>query len=577
MRIVSKLTLPSLLILLLSFPCLAQVSFSGVWEMKLNEDFPERLPGSELGDYGGFPLNAAGRMRASSWSPSLISLPEYQCRVQSSDFVQNFGPIRFWEEVETETQKVIAIHVHHFAFATERTIWMDGRPHPPDYALHTAMGFSTGKWEGDILSVTTTHLSEGWLRNNGIPRSDRAVVNEHFIRHGDQLTWVVYIQDPVYLTEPMIRSRDYVFVVGGSISPYPCESDDITYVEKGKIPHYLPGKNEFLHEYATKHGIPPEQALGGAETMYPEFKNVRSQEPAQQNSAKDAGSEEIHTLPVQGNVYMLVGVGGNITVEIGNDGVLLVDTQNAALAPKILSAVSKLSSRPLRYIVNTNVDADHTAGNAPLRAAGSTVVTGPAPISHGAELIAQANVLKRMSMASDSKSTVPEDALPTSTFEDEKKFYFNGEAIQIIHIPEAHTDGDAIVFFRRSDVIATGDLLTTTDYPVIDLARGGSIQGFIAGLNRILEMVVPLLGQDGGTLIIPGHGRLCQAADLINYREMVAIIRDRIQDMMKGGLTLEQVQAAKPTFDYDPLYGSNPNWTPAMFVEAVYKSLRTEK
>jgi cyclase len=167
--------------------------------------------------------------------------------------------------------------------------------------------------------------------------------------------------------------------------------------------------------------------------------------------------------------------------------------------------------------------------------------------------------------------------LPTSIFDDEKKFYFNGEAIQIIHIPEAHTDGDAIVFFRRSGVISTGDLFTTTDYPVIDLANGGSIQGFIAGVNRILDMVVTVFGQEGGTMIIPGHGRLCQAADLINYREMVTIVRDWIQDMINTGLTLEQVKAAKPTFDYDPLYGSNPSWTPEMFVEAVYKSLRTEK
>jgi hypothetical protein len=273
MKSLRNVGLPGLLILLLTSSSFAQVSFSGVWDMRLSEDWPERLPGSELGDYGGFPLNAAARMRASSWSPSLISVPEYQCRVQPSDYLQNFGSIRFSEEIESETQRVIAIHVHHFVFGAERTIWMDGRPHPPDYALHTAMGYSTGKWEGDILSVTTTHLSEGWLRNNGIPRSDRAVVTEHFIRHGDQLTWVVYIQDPAYLTEPLIRSRDYVFSVAGLIGPYPCDSTDISYVTKGEVPHYLPGKNQFLHDYATKHGIPPDAAMGGAETMYPEYRD----------------------------------------------------------------------------------------------------------------------------------------------------------------------------------------------------------------------------------------------------------------------------------------------------------------
>ncbi len=292
---------------------------------------------------------------------------------------------------------------------------------------------------------------------------------------------------------------------------------------------------------------------------------------------------EIHTLPAQGNIHMLVGAGGNITVQAGKDGVLLVDTQYGALSPKILAAIKKISDGPIRYIIDTHVHADHTDGNENLRKAGSTIAGGNvagdlgAEASEGAELIAHENVLKRMSAPTGTKQIVPDGALPTSTFDDEKKLYFNGEGIQIIHIPEAHTDGDVIVFFRRSDVISTGDLFTTTDYPIIDLARGGSIQGFIAGVNRILDLVVTVYGQEGGTMIIPGHGRLCDAGDLLNYREMATIIRDRIQDMIKKGSTLEQVKAAKPTFDYDPLYGSNPNWTPDMFVEAVYKSLTQKK
>jgi len=299
---------------------------------------------------------------------------------------------------------------------------------------------------------------------------------------------------------------------------------------------------------------------------------------AQQDSAKNLEGVEIHTLAVQGNVYMLVGEGGNITIQIGNEGVLLVDTQYAVLSAKILAAINKLSDRSIRYIVNTHFHTDHTDGNENLRQAGVNILGGIDPTApQGAELIAQRNVLKRMSARTSGKAGVPDDALPTSIFDDATKFYFNGEAIQIMHIPDAHTDGDAIVFFRRSDVISTGDLFTTTDYPVIDLANGGSIQGFIAGVNRILDLVVTVFGQEGGTMIIPGHGRICQAADLINYREMITIIRDRIQDMINTGLTLEQVKAAKPTFDYDPLYGSNPSWTPEMFVEAVYKSLRREK
>jgi glyoxylase-like metal-dependent hydrolase (beta-lactamase superfamily II) len=183
-----------------------------------------------------------------------------------------------------------------------------------------------------------------------------------------------------------------------------------------------------------------------------------------------------------------------------------------------------------------------------------------------------------MSAPTGKQASAPTGAWPTDTFfGDEKKFFFDGEGVEIIHIPNAHTDGDSIVFFRRSDVISTGDLFTTTMYPLIDIEHGGSIQGFLAGLQRIIDLVIPVYGQDGGTLIVPGHGRLCDFGDLLNYREMTTIIRDRIQDMIKKGMTLEQVKAAKPTLDYDPLYGSNTFWNGTMFVEAVYKSLTQKK
>ena len=296
---------------------------------------------------------------------------------------------------------------------------------------------------------------------------------------------------------------------------------------------------------------------------------------------QDFSKTEIHVLPAQGNVYMLVGAGGNITVQAGKDGVLMVDTQFAPLSGKILDAIKKLSDQPLRYIVNTHYHGDHTGGNEPLRKAGATIAGGNvagdlgAAASEGAQIIAHDNVAKRMSAPTGQQAPTPSGAWPTDTFiDDEKKLWFNGEGIEIIHLPSAHTDGDSIVFFRRSDVIATGDLFTTTDYPVIDTAAGGTINGFIDGVNRILDLVITVYGQEGGTLIVPGHGRLCDAGDLINYREMATIIRDRIQDMLKKGMTLEQVKAAKPTFDYDPLYGSNPRWTPDMFVEAVYKTLK---
>ena len=267
----------------------AQVNLSGVWSAKLHEDWPDRLFGPELGDYGGLPINDADRLRATSWNASLITLPEYQCRVHPSDYAFSFADIRIWEERDRDSQDLIAIHIHHFAWATERTIRMDGRPHPPDYALHTAMGFSTGKWDGDILTVTTTHLKEGWARRNGVARSDRATVTEHFIRHDDGLTWVVVVNDPAYFSEPLFRSHDYVFNMTGQIAPYPCESVTEIIRPKGQIPHHLPGTNPHLQEYQTNHGIPAEAAMGGAETMYPEYKQKIAKmpkPPAKQETAK---------------------------------------------------------------------------------------------------------------------------------------------------------------------------------------------------------------------------------------------------------------------------------------------------
>jgi glyoxylase-like metal-dependent hydrolase (beta-lactamase superfamily II) len=302
---------------------------------------------------------------------------------------------------------------------------------------------------------------------------------------------------------------------------------------------------------------------------------------AQRNPA-DA---EIHILPVQGNIYMLVGAGGNITVQVGDDGVLLVDAGLAGTSDKVYAAIRTLSTKPIHYIIDTHIHPDHTGGNEALAKLGNTIAGGNvvgdigASAGNQATVIAAQEVLDRMSAATGKQPAMPQAAWPTETYTTpERKLYFNGEGVLMIHPPAAHTDGDTIVFFRRSDVISTGDIFVTTGYPLVDIARGGNIQGVIDGLNRIIELSIPADEQEGGTQIIPGHGRLCDVADVVFYQEMVTIIRDRVQDMVNKGMTLEQVKAAKPTLDYDPRYGRDTGfWTTDMFVEAVYKSLSPKK
>jgi cyclase len=293
---------------------------------------------------------------------------------------------------------------------------------------------------------------------------------------------------------------------------------------------------------------------------------------------------EIQVLPVQGNIYLLTGAGGNITVQVGEQGVLVVDTGLAQSSDKVLAAIRKLSDKPIQYILNTHVHPDHTGGNDALRKAGITLtganVTGNlTDIAQSAQVFAQDNVLKRMSAPTGKEAPVPFGDWPTETFlSGRKQMSFNGEAVEMIHQPAAHTDGDSIVFFRHSDVISAGDIFLTTTYPFIDLERGGSIQGEIEALNNIVDMAVPLHQEEAGTYIIPGHGRVCDRFEVVEYRDMVTIVRDRIQAAIKKGMTLEQVKAAGLTLDYDYRYGAASGLgTKDRFVEAVYKSLTQKK
>jgi cyclase len=296
--------------------------------------------------------------------------------------------------------------------------------------------------------------------------------------------------------------------------------------------------------------------------------------------SQGAESEGIQVLPVQGNVYLIAGAGGNITLQVGAQGVLLVDTGSAPLSGKVLSSIRKLSGGPIRVIINTSIDPDHVGGNEAIGNTGMTVMGGVVgysaqDVQKGAQIMSHENLFNRMNGTIGGKSPWPSGAWPNDPYSiSPKKLFSNEEGVEITHVPAAHTDGDSIVFFRRSDVVAAGDIFVTTGYPVIDLQRGGSIQGVINGLNRILDLTIAKQESEGGTYVIPGHGRICDQFDVLEYRDMVTIIRDRIQDMIKKKKTLEEIRASRPTEDYDARYGaSSGQWTTEMFIEAIYKSL----
>jgi cyclase len=572
-----------------SAPGSAQMQLSGVWNpMRTAEDEQDRGPGPDLGDYTGLPINDAARLFAESWDASRLTLQEHQCRVHIAPYIYH-GPLRLrvWEEKDPETQQVIAIKNYISTYEQTRTIWMDGRPHPSAFAPHTFMGFSTGVWQGDMLTVTTTHLKQGWLRRNGVPESDQATMVEHFIRHGQYMTHLAIISDPVYLAEPMIRSTDFQIAVEDN-GPWlwPCEYvEEISGKSKVSVPHYLPGENQFLKEYLAATHVPATSAGGGPESIYPDYQSqlkggrtpaASVAASARVSQAPNPDTGDIQLLRVQGNIHMLAGAGGNVVVQVGESGSLLVDGKSAAQTSRILEEVKRvaMSPKPVRYLLNTSADADHIGGNQSLAAAlGSAasweIINTPGATNSAVQIIAHDNVLKRM-------TKMPVTAWPTETFVGrEKEFFFNGEPVFMYHVPAAHTDGDSIVFFRRSDVIATGDVYRTDSYPVIDLENGGSVHGIVDALNLVLDLAVPAHHEEGGTFIVPGHGRISDEFDVLEYRDMVTIVRDRVQAMVKKGMTVDQVKAARPTRDYDPRYGATTGaWTTDKFVEAVYRSLK---
>ncbi len=577
----------------------AGIDISGAWYPLAFQDSGLITASGALAEYGGIPLNEAGRLYALAWNPSRIQGRQHQCMGYVPPYTYNQpGNLRFWEERDPYTQRLVALKQYWQIAEGTRTIWMDDRPHPPAYAQHTWAGFSTGKYEGNELTVYTTHLKRGWIRANGVPQSDEATLVEHFVRHGDRITYFSVVNDPVYLDEPF--SRTYTlgrFVKEPDAWQYDCDDgEQILGRGEDQVESYFWGRHPFVREFAEKNQIPILGTLGGPVTMYEDLLDrltdskaaeagataelTPSAGPPRTSRAPDPTPHdgEIHVLPVQGNVFMLAGDGGNIAVQIGDQGPMVVDSGSGTIPDKIIAAVKKLSDKPLQFIVNTGFRAEFTGGNAKLHAAG----TDPSVLGSffsgqfvdagkGATIIGHQNVQNHMMAAK-----TPSEGWPSDTFlEGRRRKFHNGEAVEIFHMPNAVTDSDSIVHFRRSDVIAAGDIFDLVRYPHIDVKNGGSIQGELQALNFILDRTVYKHDEEDGTMIIPGHGRLCDEWELAEYRDMLVIVRDRVQDLIRKDATLEQVEGAHITADYDTRFGATSGpWTTAMFVEAVYTSLK---
>jgi glyoxylase-like metal-dependent hydrolase (beta-lactamase superfamily II) len=315
---------------------------------------------------------------------------------------------------------------------------------------------------------------------------------------------------------------------------------------------------------------------------------IEAQGALRAQASAAAAPDALEVLEVRPNFFMIAGAGGNIGIQVGDDGVVVVDAGSAASAPAVVAAIKRITSKPIRYVIDTGPDADHVGGNDVLSKSGDTYYPGtrvagprPDPLRSAAAILAAEGVLRHMTAAAESAAGSP-GGLPTESFHYARKFlYLNNEAIEVLHQPAAHTDSDAFAFFRRSDVVVAGDVIDTRHFPVIDVERGGTIDGEIAALNRLAELAVPsvpIVSREAGTIVIPGHGRLCDQFDVIEYRDMVTIIRDRVRDLITAGRSLEHVKAANPTQGYAGRYGDNAgDWTKDKFVEAVYRSLMKEK
>src|SRR5215467_617199 len=353
-------------------PMVSGTDFSGSWRWLNHQDAPLFTAAGDIADWGGMPLNDAARLYALSWPASRQTVKQQQCMGYIPPHTwMSPGNHRIWEERDPFTQRLVAIHYWGQIAQVDRTIYMDGRPHPPAYAPHTFPGFSTGKFEGNLLTVTTTHIKRGWFRANGVPQSDAATVTEHLIRHGDTVTVFAVVDDPVYLSEPLSKTS---LLARQAIAPdawlYACDdSEQILGRKNDYVPSHLFGQNPYFREYADKNKVPLLGAFGGRETMYPEFliaaKDTVAGEAAAKGKMSPAGPPQasrapdptpndgnIHVFHVAANVYMLAGDGANIAVQVGPQGAFIVDTGAGKLSEKIIAEIGKLSLKPIQFIVN---------------------------------------------------------------------------------------------------------------------------------------------------------------------------------------------------------------------------------
>lgn len=582
-------------------PAVAQVDVVGDWDQAgggifgFQEEFLDRGGGPDLGDFAGLPINEALRYKASLYSPSWLSVPEHQCLPHPSTYqYRSPGGLSIVKEYDPVTQRLVAYRFYG-SYGLARTVWMDGRPHPPENARHTYEGFSTGRWEGNRLVVETTHLKAGFLRRNGIAHSDRARMIEYWVRHDDYLTLVTAVDDPLYLEEPFVRSTDFRldpranarlaefggFVNGGDSEGfgasdvfYKCGPTEEVAIEPGRVPSYMPGTNESLSMFADRHGVPLEVALGGSATLYPEYAELmranstrapaRAQRAQRAPQATPAPPAEASSLHVAGQVWLVSAGGQNVAVQAGPEGVFVVNPGPQEVSSQVLAEIEKIApGKRVRIIVATSDLLSQIGGTAALS-------VGPTPRVQRAAVFSHENAALRIAQAGLSDQHAPTETF----FRGTRELYFNDEPIELIHVPDATSDGDVLVFFRKSDVIVAGSVIEDLTYPVVRLDAGGTIAGTLAALNKILSLTIAEFRAQGGTMVIPNRGRIYDEGDVAEYRDMVTIVRDRVRDAMGKGQTLEQIQAARLARDYDGRYGAASGAAaPAAFIETVYRSL----